>query len=217
MGIKIYGIGVSPYVRKVRMALAARGLEYENIPVIPGGEGQPKEFLENSPLGKIPLAQIDGEWIPDSSLILWYLENTRDQNKLLSDDPKVAARQLWFEEYADSHMVSVISGHLFAELILAPLFFNRESNHEEIELARTVEIPAIFDYIESQLQGDYLVGNAMSIADIAVGSSFVTMQHCNFACDASRWPRTAAYIGRITSNPAFTAIIEEEKALLGGA
>ncbi len=212
MSIKIYGSSMSPYVRKVRLALAFKNLDYEQVDVIPIGDDLPPEFKANSPLGKIPLAHIDGNWIPDSAVILAYLERSRPQPPLLSSDPKLAARALWYEVYAGSHMTSVIGGHLFAEVILAPAFFNRESNHEEIELAKNEEIPAIFDYFESQLDSDYLVGDSMGLADICVGSPFIAMHHCDFRCDANKWPKTAAYIERITTHPVFKPIIVEEQA-----
>lgn len=214
MNIKIYGASISPFVRKVRLALAAKGLEYEQIPVIPVGDDQPQEFKDNSPLGKIPLAHIDGAWIPDSSAILSYLERARPEKPLLSDDPKQAARAVWFEAYAAGHMTAVIGGHLFAELILAPAIFNRESNQEEIELARNEEIPAIFDYLESQLESDYLLGESLGHADICVGSPLVTLLHCKESCDADRWPKTAAYLQRLYQDPIFAEVIAEEKAFL---
>ena len=212
MSIKIYGANISPYVRKVRLALALKELDYEQVQVIPNSDDQPPEFKANSPLGKIPLAYIDDTWIPDSAVILAYLERARPQRPLLSTDPKKAAKALWYEAYAGSHMTSVIGGHLFAEVILAPAFFKRESNHEEIELAKTQEIPAIFDYLESQLESDYLVGDSMGHADICVGSPFVAMHHCGVSCDASHWPKTAAYIERLFSDPVFKTIIAEEQA-----
>jgi len=214
MSIKIYGAGISPYVRKVRLALAAKGLDYEHIPVVPIGDDQPQEFKDNSPLGKIPLAHIDETWIPDSSAILAYLERARPEKQLLSDDPKQAARAMWFEAYAASHMTAVIGGHLFAELILAPALFNRESNQEEIDLARSEEIPGIFDYLESQLETEYLLGDSLGHADICVGSPLVTLLHCNESCDAGRWPKTAAYMQRLYQDPVFAKLIADEKAFL---
>ncbi|NND82376.1 MAG: glutathione S-transferase family protein [Gammaproteobacteria bacterium] len=220
MSIKIYGAMLSPYVRKARLALGFKGLEYETIPVIPLGDDQPEEFKANSPLGKIPLAYIDDIWLPDSSVILAYLERTRPDPALLSDDPKLAARALWFGEYMASKMVPVVGGHLFAELILAPNLFNRESNWEEIELAKNVEIPEIFDYLETQLESDFLVGDDFGHADLCVGGAFLTMRHCEVACDASRWPKTAAYIKRVHALPLFEQTFAEEmafrSAMVGG-
>ena len=214
MSIKLYGSGLSPYVRRVRLALAHKQLEYELINVIPVGDDQPQEFKDNSPLGKIPLAQIDGHWLPDSSVIIDYLERTRPENPLLSDDPLEVARARWFESYASAPMTAVIGGHLFAELILAPNLFNRDSNLEEIELARTTEIPEIFDYLESQLEGDYLVGNSIGHADICVGSPLVTMHMCDYHCDANRWPKTAAYIDRLFAGPVFKPLLDEGMAMI---
>ena len=217
MTIKLYGAIVSPYVRKVRLALAYKGLSYEQISVIPSSPEKPLEFVANSPLGKIPLLHIDDIWLPDSRVILAYLEQSRPEHNLLSTNPKLAARALWFEEYAASHMTSVIGGHLFAELILAPYFFKRDSNLEEIELARTQEIPAIFDYLEAELLNNYLVGDNFGHADLCVGSILVTLNHCKEECDSSRWPKTAAYIERVLGSPVFEQVIADERAFLAAA
>ena len=214
MNITLYGANISPYVRKVCLALAYKNLNYKLVPVIPSSGDLPVEFKQNSPLGKIPLLHIDDFYIADSSVILAYLERSRPDTPMLSHDPKLAARALWFEEYAASRMTSVIGGHLFAELILAPHFFKRESNLEEIELARSKEIPDIFDYLESELDDNYLVGDQFGHADLCVGSMLTVLQYCDLQCDASQWPKTAAYIDRVVGSDLFAPIIADEKAML---
>ena len=214
MSIVLYGISVSPFVRKVRLALAYKELKYEQIMVLPIGDDQPAEFVQHSPLGKIPLMKIDDIWLPDSSVILAYLERSRPESAMLSNDPKLAGKALWFDAYT-AHMNSVIGGHLFAEQILAPAFFKRESNLEEIELAKNTEIPEIFDYLESVLEGNYLVGNTLGHADICVGGAFFGMIHCGFECDSSKWPNTAAYINRLMGHEVFQSVIEGERQILG--
>lgn len=213
MSTKLYGIALSPYVRKVRLAMALKELDYEHIPVIPASDERPQEFLDNSPLGKIPLLHIDGVWLPDSTVIMAYLEQAYPSKRLLSDDPKTAARALWFEQYT-AHMSAVMSGHLFAELILAPHFFKRDSNTDEIESARNTEIPAIFDYLETQLSGAYLLGDDLGFADVCMASPLITLIHCEYQCDAGRWPKVASYIDRLLAQPEFGPIIDEERALL---
>lgn len=214
MSVVLYGASLSPYVRKVRMALAYKKIEYQQVNVIPSSDDKPEEFVQNSPLGKIPLIHIDDLWLPDSSAILGYLERAYPEMLLLSNDPKLAARALWFEAYAATQMNSVIGGHLFAELILAPALFNRESNWEEIELARTKEIPEILDYLESQIEGDYLLGDTLGYADICVGSSFVTMHHCNENCDPEKWPKMAKYISRVLDHAVCQEVLVDEYAFL---
>ena len=213
--ITLYGVPISPYVRKTRLALAFKGISYKHIPVIPLGDDQPVEFKENSPLGKIPLLRVgENNYIPDSSVICNWLERTGEGPALLPSDNFAVARAQWFEEYADSHMTAIIGGHLFAEVVLATLLFKREPIQADIDAAINEEIPAIFDYIESELTGDYLLGESVTLADIAVGSVFVSMQHCNHYCDKSRWPKTSAYISRLCESDLFAPIIEAEKQML---
>lgn len=214
MKITLYGAHISPYVRKVRAALAYKGLEYEHIFVIPKGDDQPAEFKANSPLGKIPLLQVDDKFISDSSVICAWLERQFPDKPLLPVDHFEAARALWFEEYADSTMTTAMAGHLFAEVVLAKLLFNREPLQSDIDKALNEEIPAIFDYLESEIAGDYLLASGFSLADIAVGSICVAMLHSNQHCDAERWPRTAAHLNRLYKHDIFAALIADEKRLL---
>jgi glutathione S-transferase len=55
--MKVLGIPLSPYVRKVVAVLNAKGIDYELDPIMPGGDDP--EFRAVSPLGKIPVL-IDG-------------------------------------------------------------------------------------------------------------------------------------------------------------
>ena len=213
--ITLYGVQVSPYVRKVRLALHHKGVEYQHIPVVPVSDGnQPAEFVENSPLGKVPLLRVGDDYLPDSSVISAWLEREYPQPALMPEDNIAAAKVLWFEEYADSKMVPVIGGHLFAEVFLAPHVFKRPPIQEDIDAALNTEIPEIFDYLSGQLAGDYLLGDKLTLADIAVGSLLVTLHHCDYQCDAARWPKMASYTDRLLNNPLFAPLVAEEKDIL---
>ena len=64
----VLGVNASPFVRKVRVALAEKGIDYELNPVMP--IGQSPEYLRKSPLGKVPCYE-DGDFtLPDSSCII---------------------------------------------------------------------------------------------------------------------------------------------------
>ena len=69
---RVYGGTVSPYVRKVRVALAYKGVEFEDVEQTPFGATA--EFRELSPLSKIPVWQEGDFVLPDSSVILSYIE-----------------------------------------------------------------------------------------------------------------------------------------------
>ena len=212
--IILYGAEPSPFVRKVRLALAFKGIEYTQIPVFPFSPEKPAEFTENSPTGKIPLMFIDGNYISDSDVILDFIEREFPQSALLPADNLLAARANWFNTYASTVMIPAIGGHLFAEVFLAQAFFNRARLQEDIDLAINQEIPDIFSYLEKELADDYLVGNAMTLADLSVCGIFVLMRHCKFNCDHHKWPKVSAYIDRVHGSELFQSIINEEVELL---
>lgn len=210
--ICFYGIPLSPFARKVLLGLQFKGVDFEHKPVTPF-EGN-EDVAQHHPMGKIPLLNVDDTWLPDSSVMLAWLEREYPSPALLPADNLLAARALWFEEYADSRMIEVIGGHLFAEKILAEPVFQRPPNTAEIDQAINEEIPTIFDYISGELRSDYLMGDSLSLADIAVAGVFVTMRHCGVECDAERWPALAAYIQRCHDTPLFRQQIAAECEVL---
>lgn len=212
--LTLFGAEPSPYVRKVRLALEYKKLAYQGVPVFPFSPDVPAEFTNNSPTGKIPLLKADDEYITDSDVIIAYLERQYPEPALMPKDNILFAKAHWFSVYASTTMVSCLGGHLFAEQVLAKTFFNREPNQADIDLALNEELPAIFDYLESQIHDEYLVGMNFTLADLCVGAMFVLMRHCKIGCDANKWPLTAAYIDRVHGLELFKNLITHEQQLL---
>lgn len=204
-------MNLSPFVRKTRAALAEKGIECENVPVLPGGGGDPN-WRGMSPLGKIPVfEEDDGFTIPDSSVIIAYLERTRPEPALYPADPRDCARALFLEEYADTKLGEAITTP-FAERIVVGRFVGGEPDEEKVRAALD-QIPDLFDYLEAQIAegAEGIIGGRFSIADIAIASPFVNFQHAGEKIDAERWPRLASYIATVHARPSFKALIAEER------
>jgi len=212
--ITLYGVPVSPYVRKVRAALVYKNIPFDEVFVIPGSPDQPEEFKANSPLGKIPLLKVGERFLSDSAVICAWLEREFPDKPLLPGDNFEAARALWFEEYAGSVMTTAMAGHLFAEVVLAKAVFKREPIQSDIDKALNEELPAIFDYLETQISGDTLLDSGFSLADLAVGAISTAMLHAGHAADPEKWPKTAGYLSSLLEGELFSPLIAEEKQLL---
>ncbi|MEN8181131.1 MAG: glutathione S-transferase family protein [Myxococcota bacterium] len=213
---KVHGVNASPFVRKVRIALAEKAIGYELVPVMPMGVSA--EFRKISPLGKIPVFEADdGFTLPDSSCIIPYLERTQPKPSLYPDDAKDFGWALFLEEYADSKLAETVGG-VFFNRVVKKRILKQEPDEARIRQSVEQEMPAHLDYLETRApeDGDAIVGRRFSIADIGLGSQFVNWQHGGERIDAKRWPRFAAYIDRVHARPSFKACIEEEKAQLGG-
>lgn len=217
MPIKVLGANVSPFVRKTRAFLAEKNVPYEIVQINPAGP--PEGWRKISPLGKIPALDHDGKIINDSSVICAYLERVFPEPALYPKDPYDFARALWLEEFMDGGVVPFAGAQVFRPLALMPLLTQKPPDAAAIAAAEKVmseNIAPLFAYLEEQLGGaDYFVGNRLSIADIAVASPFVNLRHAGLAPDAGKFPKLAAFVGRMHARPSFKACIDEEKPVFG--
>ena len=207
----VYGVNASPFVRKVRVALAEKSIAYELETVFPGMGGP--EYKQISPLGKVPAFRDGDRTLADSSIICAYLERTKPEPALYPSDPYDYARALWFEEYGDTALSNVLTATIFFQRLVGPRFFNRPTDGAAVQKAIDEQVPPLFDYLESQLGStDAIVGGRFSIGDIGLATHFVNARHANFAVDAKRWPTLARYVAAIHARPSFKALIDEEVA-----
>lgn len=218
MAIVVYGGSISPFVRKVRVALAEKNVPYSLEQVNPFAP--PPGFLEISPLKRIPVLRDtdlpEPNTIPDSSAICDYLERKFPSPALYPADPFLRARALWYEEYADTALGLAVGPGLFFERVIKKLL--RQKTDESVCAAALAEkVPPVFDYLEKEI-GDraFLVGDAFSIADIAVATQLVNFEHAGETPDAERWPRLAPYATRIHTRPSFSVCLEEERPFVAG-
>lgn len=210
----LYGAGLSPFVRKVRVVLAEKNVAHDHDPVVPFNVSD--EYKRISPLGKIP-AYRDGDLaLADSSAICAYLEKVHAKPALYPSDPADFGRALWFEEWADTALAQVVGAKIFFPRVVAPRFFNQPADETAIAQAIATDVPPLFDYLEGQLgDREWLVGNAFSIADVAVGSLLANFRLAGESIDATRWPKLARYVARVHERPSFRTFIAEDRGALG--
>jgi len=208
----IYGSSISPFVRKTLAAAAEKGVAVENKVSAPGNPDP--DFIACSPFKKIP-AMRDGDFtVCDSSAIVHYMEAVQPQPALIPAEAKARARVVWFEEFADTIVVGA-AGPIFFNRVVAPKFMGRPGDEAAADKAEKEALPPVMDYLEGVVPepGGFLVGEGVTLADIAVASPFVNLRHLKL--DLSRWPRTLAYVDSILSRPSFAPLIETENRIFG--
>jgi len=95
--MKLYWHPVSLMPWRVRIALAEKGLAYEEVIIdLPGGASHRPEFLALNPFGQVPVLEDDGRAFAESTAILEYLEETHPEPALMPQSPSARAevRQL---------------------------------------------------------------------------------------------------------------------------
>ena len=209
----IYGSSLSPYVRKVLAFAGEKRIEFDlQSTWFPNHS---PEYLEASPFRKMP-AMRDGDYaLADSSAIVHYLEAKHPDPALIPADPRLRGKTVWYEEFADTILVAC-GAKIFFNRIVAPRFMGRPGDLEAAEQAELNDLPPILDYLEKTVPGDggYLVGEALTLADIAVAGPFANFRHTQTRVCPEKYPHTVAYVDRILSRPSFTQWIERETAML---
>ena len=218
MSLVVLGGSVSPFVRKVRVFLAEKGLDYTLEQINPFAP--PEGWREVSPLGRIPAFRDGERVINDSSVICQYLERRFPSPALYPKDDYDFARALWIEEFMDGGVVPVTGPTVFFPLVLKPLFGGKqEPEAADVEAAEKVwseKTTPLLAYLEQQ-SGDreYFIGDRLTIADVAVASILVNPRHAGFAPDRKRFPKLRAFLDRMWSRPSFKKAIEEETPIFG--
>lgn len=212
----LHGAALSPFVRKACAAFAEKGVAYELDPVFPFNPTP--EYLAMSPLGKIPCyTTAGGQHIPDSSVIIAYLEKVHGDKPLYPADAGDFARALFGEEYGDSAVVAAC-GTVFFQKFVGPLFMNQPTDEAVVKKALEVEIPKVLDWLDAQVAGKkFFVGDKLSVADLAICSPFVNLMHAGEDFDRAKYKNFAKYLDGILSRDSFAALIKEEKDSLAQA
>lgn len=103
-GLVLVSHPLCPYVQRAAIALAEKGMAFTRRDVDLGAK--PDWFLALSPLGKVPLLQVDGEVIFESAVILEYLEETLP-HPLHPADPLERARHRGWIEFASAGLAGI--------------------------------------------------------------------------------------------------------------
>lgn len=176
--LKVYG-GLRSRADIVHWYLEELGLPYEPVAVdLKNKEQRTPEYLAINPFGKIP-SLVDGDFkIWESGAILLYLADKYGK------PPQTA------EERA-----AITKWVMVTNATLVPALFNEQQRAEAM--------PSLLQPISDLLaRQDFLVGNELSAADVALGAMLAFLQF-SLGVDFSPYPGITAYVGRLSQRPAF--------------
>jgi glutathione S-transferase len=208
----LYGVPVSPFVRKVLAFAAEKSLQLELVPI--GLGDQNPAFLACSPFRKMP-GFTDGDFsISDSTAIVTYLDAKYPEQRLIPENPEDRARAIWFDEFADTILVSA-AGAIFFNLVVSPKFMGKPGDDAAAAKGKADMTP-VCDYLEQIIpQSGYLLGDSLSLADISVASPFINAAHAGYIPDAQAYPKLTAYLSAMHARPSFADWIRRERKMLG--
>jgi len=198
--VLLYNSQVSGNCYKVRLLFAHLGLEYERREVDVADRSNRPELLGGlNPALRVPtLVLDDGRSLGESGAILWLFgEGTR----FVPADPFERAQMLqwmFFEQYDHEPAIAVARFWLVYSGRPPEEFADRLPE-------RTAAGYRALDALERQLEGrDWLVGDAMTLADIALYAYTHVAPEGGFSLE--RYPAIGRWLDRVAAEPGHVPI-----------
>jgi glutathione S-transferase len=190
--LTLYDAVRCPYCARVRIVLAEKDVEFETIEV--SLEERPAWIYEKNPTGRVPVVEEDGWVLPESTLIMEYLEERWPEPRLLPLDPADRAlARLWIFRHDD------FSG---------PYYALRRG--EDGAQARFDEQLAKLDAaLEAR---PWLTGSEYGLADIAY-VPWVLRAQDTLGMSLDAYPALQDWVARLRGRPAVAAEAEIVAAL----
>lgn len=186
--ITLYGDSRSGNCLKVKWVAEQMGVAVEWIETdVYAGKTRTPEFLAMNPAGQVPVVILDGgRMLAQSNAIMVYLA---EGGRLIPQDAYERAKMfewLFWEQY--SHEPSIA--------VRISLLANLGKREDEVPPALLTKGNAALERMEQQLkQTPFLVGNALTLADIAL-VAYTRMAHKG-GFELSRYPSVTLWISRV--------------------
>jgi glutathione S-transferase len=199
--MKLIGSISSPYVRKVRVVMAEKKLDYQFVDEDVWSADT--NIMQSNPLGKVPcLVMEGGEALFDSRVIVEYLDTLSPVGKLIPPLGRERAEVKTWEALADG---------VLDALILARLEANWGGRKKEERSQAWIErqIDKTQSSLKAMSQGlgekPFCAGIYLSLADIAVGCALGYLDFRFPDIDwRSTYPNLAKLHEKLAQRPSFT-------------
>ena len=197
--MKLIGSLTSPYVRKVRVVLAEKKLDFQLVLEDVWGQDT---ILKSNPLGKVPcLVMEGGEAVFDSRVIVEYVDTLSPVGKLIPDRGRERTEVRTWEALADGVLDAAILARLEqtwpgrTEAQRSPAWVERQMSRVHASLKAF-----------AQGLGDkpWCMGTHFSLADVAVGCA---LGYLDFRFPQIDWrgahPNLARLHDKLAARPSF--------------
>ncbi len=161
--MKLIGSLTSPYVRKVRVVLAEKKMNYQFVEEDVWGSDA---MLASNPLGKVPCLVLEGgEALFDSRVIVEYLDTLSPLGRLIPDRGRERAEVRTWEALADGLLDAAIAARLEQT-------WPHRAASERSAAWTARQMSRVDSAVKAMAEGlgdrPWCCGNHLSLADIAV-------------------------------------------------
>jgi glutathione S-transferase len=169
--LRLYGFSASNYYNAVKLALLEKGLAFDEVLTYTGAdERHQPEYLDKSPLGKVPCLETEDGFISESRCIIEYLEHAHPEPPLFPAGAFARAKLLELTQIIDLYL------ELAARRLLPNLFSRTEPPASIANDVRQTVAKATKALSRLGRFDGYLVGDRFTAADISAAVHLPTVR-----------------------------------------
>jgi glutathione S-transferase len=212
--LKLHYHPLSSYSQKALMALYEKDYPFQPALVditSPEARAQYKKLYS---LGKVPLLEGDGEFIPESSIIIEYVDAHHEgKTRLIPADRDQARKARFYDRVSDLYVMDP----------MLTIFFDGRKPEAEREPKRVDAARARLDGSFTMLDAHFakktwVLGDTFSMADCALAPA---LGYLRMVYPYDTHANLKAYFGRVSERPSFQKVMSElapylAKAKVGG-
>ena len=203
--MKLYTGDLSPYSAKVRMQIYAMGIQDElsfDLPV----QFMMGKMYEVSPIGRIPVLEVDEGLIPESEVIAEYLDERFPDKALTGGSLKARADVRVVSRMADIYLMN----NIFMSLSQA----NQETRVQAVLDLLIGQVKRGIEALEKHIgDGEFAVGDSLTRADCSLVPALwmcsSTVPRLGFDSPILEGTRVSAYWDNIQHNEFAAKILDE--------
>jgi glutathione S-transferase len=191
--LTLYDADRCPFCARVRIVLAEKGVEYEDVQI--DLSERPAWLYEKNPLGKVPVLEEGAFVLPESPVIMEYLEERYPEPALLPADAAARAlARVWLERFDD---------------LLGRDYYAARRGDDDGRARLQASLAAL----DEALAGTpFLSGADYGLADIAY-VPWVLRARETFGIGLEPWPSLRAWLDRLLERPAVAVELDVVAAL----
>jgi glutathione S-transferase len=205
MPVILHGYRYSVYQRIARLALAEKGVAYEQVEVNPFAPDVPAAYLALHPFGRVPALVHDGFALYETAAITRYIDRAFPGPALQPPAPRALARMDQIIGVVDAYGYWPLVRQVFSLRVFRPRL-GQPADEAEIAkgLAAAVKVLAALERLAADAA--FLAGPTLSLADLHLGAMVAYFVQASEG-DAllRKHARLAAWWQRISQQPSFSA------------
>jgi len=195
--MKLYYHPRSRYSQKALIALYEKDIPFTPVMLYPGDPVDRVELRKLTPIGKVPVLVLDDGWkIPESTIIIEYLDSHAGGPRLIPEDRDLARQTRFHDRIADLYVTESLT-----TIVREPDATDRVAKARQ-------RLDAMYAGIDAHLANrTWLMGDAFTLADCSLIPSLAAHRGAH---PIERWKHLSGYLDRALERPSVARVRREQ-------